>query len=102
MMLIQQHLENWFRARGFEVLDGVAVTDSGYGSGGISIDIAELEKELAEAVLRRINVELGNLRGEKIVTEHEAGLVFERLRRVFFNPDWMPAAASVRGLGKPD
>lgn len=90
-MLLREHLETWFEARGFAIENGEATTDSGYGSGGIVIDLAELEKELAEAVTRRIGIELGNLRAEKILTQFDADQTYERMRILFVDPDWMPA-----------
>lgn len=91
-MLLREHLQLWFRARGFQIeTDGTAVAASGYGEGGIVVDLVELEKELAEAVTRRVGVELGHLRREKVLTQADEDQVYERLRSVFVSPDWMPA-----------
>ena len=49
-MLLREHLEAWFKSRGFVIEGGIAIADSGYGSGGIILDLTELENELAEAV----------------------------------------------------
>ncbi len=92
-MLIREHLNVWFQSRGFEIqADGTAVAASGYGEGGIVVDLNELEKELAEAVTRRIGHEIGNLRREKALTQFEGDQVYERLRTVFVDPDWIPGA----------
>ena len=71
--------------------DGTAVTDSGYGSGGIVLDLPELEKELAEAIVRRIGSELQNARREKIVTQAGGDELYSRLRSVFVDENWMPS-----------
>lgn len=92
IMLLREHLHTWFQARGFAVsADGAAIADSGYGSGGIEIDLAELEKEVAEAVVRRLGAELNDLRRAKTLTQHDADEVYARLRLLFVDPDWMPA-----------
>lgn len=91
-MLLREHLEAWFKARGFSIEDGTAVTDSGYGSGGLVVDLAELENELAEAITRRVGLELGNLRREKILTQADADEAYKRLRTIFVDPEWMPGS----------
>lgn len=90
-MLLREHLQNWFLASQFKIDDaGTAVADSGYGSGGIIVDLPELEKELAEAVTRKIGSELQQMRRDKILTKADADQVYERLRALFVDADWMP------------
>lgn len=94
-MLLREHLHGWFQARGFVIAsDGTAVADSGYGEGGIVVDLVELEKELSEAVTRRVYMELGNLRREKVLTQVDADHTYERLRSIFVDPAWMPGSPS--------
>lgn len=88
-MVLREHLEVWFRSRA-DVKDGEAIYDSGYGSGGIVVDLVELEKELAEAITRRIGTEVQRMRADKILTQADADEVYSRLRALFVDPDWMP------------
>lgn len=94
-MLLRDHLEVWFRSRA-DVKDGQAVFDGGYGSGGVVIDLAELEKELAEAITRQVGVEVQRMRSDKLLTQADADKVYSRLRALFVDPDWMPGL-TIRG-----
>lgn len=70
--------------------NGEAITDSGYGSGGIIIDLSELEKELAEAIVRKVGGTLQDMRQEKLLTQADGDEVYSRVRLLFVDPDWMP------------
>lgn len=81
---------DWFLDNGFDIDGDDAVASSGYGEGGIVVEIKPLVGAVLQSVIASIGRELIGSRNDHVLTQADFDEVYRRMRVAFVGEDCLP------------